>query len=179
VLLVIGIAAIAVAAAVVARDPDPPRPVAIDERHGVLGGIRFGASQAQVQARLGEPTDDYEGFFPRDVAYTGPIGIPSPQTDQRPPTVPTPLHYDGTSYLVSPTVGVFSMATTEAGARTSRGVGIGDDLTLVRERYPSVLCDEFGPREGHSYPWCRALVGDVRIFFGDDPIASITLTAYR
>src|SRR5687767_6210014 len=125
-LLVVVVAAIALAAAVVARDSEPTKLVAVDERRGVLGGIRFGATQAQVRTRLGEPTDDYEGFFPRDVAYTGPIGIPSPRTDQRPPKMPTPLHYDDTSYLVSPTAGVFSMATTDAGARTRGGVGIGD-----------------------------------------------------
>ena len=112
-------------------------------------------------------------------AYTGPVGIPSPASDQRPPRMPTPLHYDDTSYLVSPTIGVFSMATLERGARTGSGVGVGDELALVRSRYRSVSCGEFDNGEGHTYPWCRALVGDVRVFFGDDPVASITLTSYR
>jgi hypothetical protein len=32
--------------------------------------------------------------------------------------------------------------------------------------------------ESPSYRWCRALVGGVRVFFGGDPIESITLTSY-
>jgi hypothetical protein len=32
--------------------------------------------------------------------------------------------------------------------------------------------------ETPTYPWCRALIGDTRVFFGRDPIESITLTSY-
>ena len=77
------------------------------------------------------------------------------------------------------------MATVEAGARTRAGVGVGDPLELVRQRYESTKCGEaradeplFGG-EGPTYPWCRAVVGSVRVFFGDDPIKSITMTGYR
>lgn len=97
--------------------------------------------------------------------------------------MPTPLHYRDTAYLVSPTVGVFSMVTLESGARTREGVGVGDELARVRERYDRVDCGESVAGEGlfgetPMYPWCRAIVGDVRVFFGEDPIESITLTSY-
>jgi hypothetical protein len=184
-LIVIVAAAVVVALTLsLARDDDEAPTVLVDERTGVLHGIRFGDSEAKVRARLGEPSDDHQGVFPQGADYTGPPAIPSPQTDQRPPRQPTPLHYDESAYLVSPTVGVFSMATLERGARTRAGIRVGDDLEVVRERYERVECGEavagealFGG-ETPMYPWCRAIVGDVRTFFGEDPIESITLTRY-
>jgi hypothetical protein len=180
----IGVTALALVAVTAGCGGGDDEPVLVDERRGVLHGIRFGASAEEVRARLGEPTDDGEGVFPEGADYTGPPSIPSPQSDQRPPRMPTPLHYDDTAYLVSPTVGVFSMSTLEGGARTRAGVAVGDTLELVRERYDRVRCGEavageavFGG-ETPTYPWCRAIVGEIRVFFGDDPIASITLTSY-
>ena len=170
-------AALAVARAT--RDEDESPPVLVDERRGVLRGVELGASADDVRARLGEPTDRRQGFFPAGSRYTGPPGIPTPASDHR---APAPLHYEETAYLVSPTRGVYSMATLRRGARTRAGVGVGDDLEIVRERYGRVECREspageaiFGG-ETPTYPWCRAIVGDVRVFFGGDPIESITLT---
>jgi hypothetical protein len=186
-LIVAAVAAAVVAAAVVlivaAGEDEPREPVLVDERAGSLHGVRFGDSEAAVRRRLGSPTDDAPGVFPEGKDYTGPPSIPSPRSDQRPPRMPTPLHYGDTSYLVSPTVGVFSMATLESGARTRAGVGIGDDLDRVRERYDRVECGESVAGEAivgetPMYPWCRALVGNVRVFFGEDPIESVTLTSY-
>lgn len=159
--------------------------VLVDERNGVLHGVRFGASEREVRDRRGEPSDDREGYFPEGARYTGPPAIPSPQVDQTAPRgAPTALHYGQTAYLVSPTVGVFSMTSLEHGARTGTGIGVGDDLRLVRARYDRVACGKatagepmFGG-EPPSYPWCRAIVGDIRVFFGEDPIKSITLTSY-
>ena len=175
-------AAVVVTILVAVADEDPA-PVLVDERAGSMHGVRFGDSEAAVRRRLGSPTDDAQGVFPEGRDYTGPPSIPSPPSDQRPPGTPTPLHYGDAAYLVSPTVGVFSMATLERGARTREGVGIGDELERVRERYDRVDCGESVAGEAlfgdtPMYPWCRALVGNVRVFFGEDPIESITLTSY-
>lgn len=169
-------AALAVARA--AHDDEPP-PVRVDERRGVLRGVELGASTDDVRARLGEPTDRSQGFFPHGRSYTGPPAIPTPPSDRG---APASLHYDDTAYLVSPTRGVYSMATLRRGARTRAGVGVGDDLELVRERYDRVDCGRSPAGEAilggqtPTYPWCRAIVGDVRVFFGGDPIESVTLT---
>jgi hypothetical protein len=32
--------------------------------------------------------------------------------------------------------------------------------------------------EPPTHPWCRVIVGDVRVFFGGDPIKSVALTTY-
>jgi hypothetical protein len=168
-----------------ARRDEDAQPVLVDERAGVLHGVRFGDDERAVRARLGEETDDRPGYFPAGADYTGPVAIPSPQSDLGSRVPPSELHYDDAAYLVSPTTGVFSMATLEKEARTRAGVGVGDELGLVRERYDRVECGEaiageplFGS-EPPTYSWCRVIVGDVRLFFGGDPIESITLTSDR
>jgi len=76
------------------------------------------------------------------------------------------------------------MAILERGARTRTGVGVGDELDRVRERYERVECGEavagepLFSGEPPTYSWCRALVGGTRVFFGGDPIESITVTSY-
>lgn len=181
-LLVVG-AGIAAAFVFVREDEEAP-PVLVDERDGVLHGVRFGDSEREVRARLGEETDDRDGVFPEGADYTGPPVIRSPETDQGSRIPPSELHYDDTAYLVSPTVGVFSMTTLEEGARTRAGVGVGDDLELVRERYARTECGEAVAGESllggepPTYPWCRVIVGNTRVFFGEDPIESVTLTWY-
>jgi hypothetical protein len=176
-LLLVAVAGIATALVLALRGEGAP-PVLVDERHGVLHGVRFGDSEGGVQARLGGETDDRGGVFPEGAKYTGPISIPSP--DRAPPSE---LHDHDTSYLVSGTVGVFSMSTLEHGARTRAGVGVGDEL--VRLRYDRTECGEavageplFGG-DPRTYPWCRAIAGGTRVFFGGDPIESITLTRYK
>lgn len=146
--------------------------VVVDERGGSLGGVRFGAATSEVRARLGEPSDGEDGFFPAGTRYTGPPSIPAPAGDRR----PAALHFGETAYLVSASAGVFSMATVAEGARTRAGVAVGDPLARVRERYGRVRCGEARRSGAAGYAWCRALVGPVRVFFGGDPIASITLT---
>jgi hypothetical protein len=175
--LVIVIAA--AAAAVVLADGDRPA-VHVDERRGVLEGVAFGDDVGRVRSLRGEPSDDDPGFFPSGSDYTGPPGIPIPAADGR--VAPTELHYGTTAYLVSATAGVFSMATLDDAAETRAGVGVGDDLELVRKRYHRVTCGESVAGESlvggdtPMYGWCRAIVGNVRVFFGEDPIESITLT---
>jgi hypothetical protein len=164
-----------------AEDEDP-QVIVVDERAGRLRGVAFGETAEEVRARLGAPTDEADGFFPEGADFTGPPAIPSPRSDQGSRVPPEELHYDDTAYLVSPTVGVYSMAMLARGARTRAGIGVGDDLEEVRKRYDRVDCGNaiageplFGS-DYPTYPWCRAIVGEVRVFFGADPIESVTLT---
>ena len=174
---------LAVAAAIAmtrARDEHPV--VLVDERAGVLRGVRFGDTTARIHARLGDPSDEEDGFFPAGTDFTGPPSIPSPRSDRGHLAPPEELHYDDTAYLVSRTAGVFAMASLADGARTRAGVGVGDELERVDEAYGRVSSGEAiagEPLFGDDYPkyaWCRAKVGAVSVFFGGDPIESITLT---
>jgi hypothetical protein len=148
----------------------------VDERAGVLRGVRFGDAVAEVRRRLGRTTDDEDGFFPAGTSFTGPPSIPTPASDQGTRAPPATLHFRDTAYLVSPTAGVFAMATLDERARTKAGVAVGDELARVREAYPRFQCGraDYGG-EGRSYQWCRTQVGRIRAFFGANPIESITL----
>jgi hypothetical protein len=183
VVAVVGVACVAAAAVAVTRGSEEPTPVLVDERSGELHGVRFGDSEDDVRALLGVETDDAPGFFPEGAQYTGPVAIPSPASDRDARTRPVELHFRDLAYLVSPTAGVYSMATLEAGARTRAGVGVGDSLPAARDRYSGAECGA-APRgeslTGGEQPtcgWCRVVVGDVRVFFGGDPIVSITMTS--
>lgn len=165
------------------RGDRPARSERVNETEGRLRGVRFGASAAQVRAALGKPTDDGQGFFPEGADFTGPPAIPAPSSDRGTRVSPETLHYQDAAYLVSPTAGVFAMAVLAEGAETRAGVRVGDSLERVRERYSSkVDCGEAAAGESlfggdpPTYPWCRTRIGDLGVFFGEDPIESITLT---
>jgi hypothetical protein len=147
---------------------------AVDETAGTLGGVRFGATPAQVRDRLGDPSDSADGFFPKGVAYSGPPGITSP--DQGTGTRPQTLHYGDSAYLFSPTVGVYAMATAARGSTTKAGVGVGDPLADVATSFKHIDCGQTAGGEPPSYNWCRATLPKLRVFFGGDPVRSITLT---
>lgn len=157
----------------------PATSVLVDERAGSLLGVRFGDTEDEVRARLGEPTDDYEGVFPEGAQYTGPQFIPIPESDAG-VAAQKPLHYGDAAFLVSRSVGVFAMITLDGDARTKAGVAIGDGLAKVREVYDRVECGEavggeaVGGGETPTYPWCLVR-GKVRVFFGEDPIDSIMI----
>jgi hypothetical protein len=183
-----GVALIVLALALVLRNGDDDRvtfaslrpALVVDERAGVLRGVRFGDTSAEVRRRLGRPSDDEDGFFPAGTDFTGPPNVPLPPSDRGTRVPPEMLHFRDTAYLVSPTAGVFAMATLAEGALTRAGAGAGDDLERVREAYEGVECGEaiggespFG--EPPTYPWCRTRVGRTRVFFGGDPVESITL----
>jgi hypothetical protein len=149
--------------------------VLVNERSGELLGVRFGDTGEQVRARLGEETDSEDGVFPAGALFTGPPSIPVPASDQATRAQPDELHYDETAYLVSPTAGVFTMVSLADGARTVAGVAIGDDLARVREAYERVDCGKTAYSDARNYAWCR-VSGDIRVFFGGDPIESITMS---
>lgn len=156
--------------------------VEVDERQGVLRGVRFGDSGLEVLDRLGAPSDDEQGFFPADAAYTGPPSVPLPRSDAGTRVPPATLHFQDTAYLVSETSGVFAMATLAEGASTRAGVGVGDDLDDARDAYDTLECGRASAGESlvpgfePTYEWCRTRVGRVQLFFGGDPIESITLS---
>jgi hypothetical protein len=159
------------------RETGPTQRTTLDER-GSYGGVGVGSSEADVRAALGEPGggDGYNPLSESD--YRGP-----PHIRVLGGVKPILLRYDETAYLLNTrTKRVFSMIVSKPGATTSRGVGVGDPLSGVRRNYENAVCGRavageplFGD-EVPTYPWCRIRRGDVEVFFGDDPIQSITVT---
>jgi hypothetical protein len=170
--------AVAAIALLVHGGSEAPQRVLVDERSGSVAGVRLGDSRADVLGALGPPTDDEDGFFPAERDFTGPPAIPTPEGRAE------PIHYKDVAFLVSAVSGVFAVAVLAEGGMTRAGVGIGDSLDRVRERYRGVMCGEaiagealVGPDP--TYEWCSTTLDDVHVFFGGDPIASITLRRAR
>lgn len=166
-------AALSSLAAACELDGAEPATRLVDESSGRFGGVGLGSSEAEVRRVFGEPGEG-DGYFPLGERYRGPPSVSF--TGYEPPVV---LRYDDAAFLLVD--GVFSLMTTDEGATTRRGVGVGDPLARVRERYARVRCGTAPAGEGvfgsdDAYPWCRTRVGDVDVFFGDDPIESVTLT---
>jgi hypothetical protein len=151
-------------------------PRIVDEQAGRYGDVRLGSSESDVRAAFGDPGGG-DGFFPLEAeSYRGPISIASP--DGREPIL---LRYEHVAFLLAPGHGVFALTVNDPDAVTLRGVGPGDPLDRVRE-YERVRCGEavageplFGG-DTPTYPWCRARLDSTEVFFGDDPIESVTLT---
>jgi hypothetical protein len=158
-------------------DDDPAAPSLLDERGGSYRGIRLGDTEAKIRSRFGAPGEG-EGFFPLGESF-GDIGGP-PAVRVWPPDSSSSraMRYEGVAFAVG-SEGVYAIIVTEP-ARTLRGVTIGDDLARSRRLY-AVGCGKgvAGERIGGgslTYPTCRGTIdGRVRIWFGEDPIASIAI----
>ena len=74
---------------------------------------------------------------------------------------------------------VYHFMVTARGARTRRGVGIGDRLAKAKKAYPRLECgtqNEDG--EYPTYPYCAGKVAPDRFaWFGEDPVRSIFLSS--
>jgi hypothetical protein len=179
--------ALALAIAVIDRDrtvhADRPRPVALDERNGRLGEAGLGDSAAAVEAHLGRApkrtVDD--GTAPLDSSLDSlgsPSSIPGP-----PSRHDSFLRYPKSSFWLGDDR-VYSIETIDPAGRTSRGVGVGDSMELVRHAYPELDCgeDSVGSDEPIPFPYCAGRTGPrTWIYFGGDytksgtPVTSITL----
>ena len=150
----------------------------VDERTGSYRGVTMGDSESEVRAALGEPAGG-DGFAP---AGESPADVGVPQFIPARGGMPTLLKYDDVSFLVGPG-GVYAFIVAAEGAHTRRGVAIGDDLDAARKRYELRCIDVAGGESlgggQEYYPSCRATVGGIRVWFGRDPIRSITLLSLR
>jgi hypothetical protein len=149
----------------------------IDERRGAYRGIEMGDSEAEVRRIFGNP-ESRAGFAPSD-HLPAEVGVPQ-SLPVLGATVPHPLRYDDAAFLVAEEYGVYALIIDEEGARTLRGVGIGDDLDEAKQAYHLRCIDVAGGEspagDVATYPSCSATIGrKMRIWFGRDPIRSITL----
>lgn len=150
--------------------PRPDGPVGIHVREGVLAGVRMGDTAGEIERNLG-PADYVDGFFPRrSRRFTGPLFVPAPDFIQA-----AVAQYADHAFLIG-SIGAYSLKTIARGAVTERGVRIGQPLRVARRAYPRAGCGRFSNGEGNAFRWCRARVGLNSVFFGGDPIASITVT---
>jgi hypothetical protein len=160
----------------------------IDENHGTYGGVGIGASPAGVRLVLGARrfAGPDEPLTPRNARSVSAIGGPR---FFRPSCRPTAagrggssrvrlLRYAQASFLFCENR-VVALVVSDRRARTQAGLGIGDRLEQARRLYRGLRCHRAPAAEG-GYPFCVGRLQPQRsLWFGDDPIGSITISAAR
>ena len=126
---------------------------------------------------LGKP-DRTPGFVPAGESPSE-VGVPEFIPAKGPGGL---LKYEGVGFLATPEGRVYAFIVTDAGATTMRGVSIGDRMDVARSKYRLECRDVAGGESllgrEESYPSCGArLSSGIRIWFGRDPIRSITLVS--
>lgn len=161
-----------------AESTEPAEPVLVDPVSGTAQGVALGATKAEVEAKLGNapPWNDDESVEPLEEDWQeigAPSGMAANQTYEALRYAHTTVELEGGH--------VISIVTAERGATTPAGVGVGDDLDSAQQAYPSLRCYDVSGAGGHgSYPACSGRLGPQRwLWFGEDPIRSITLASRR
>ena len=163
--------------------------VVIDENRGTYRGVGIGASAAAVRRALGNMPFARVGWAPwspKDAESFREVGAPSVLT---PPCRPTQspggrprlqiLRYREASFVFCDGR-VVAVTVIDEGARTQAGLRIGDPLRDARALYPGLRCGEAPSGDIGRYPFCVGRLQPRRsLWFGQDPIASITVSTTR
>jgi hypothetical protein len=170
----------------------------VDERAGRVAGVGLGTSRARLEHKLGQGRDttDTGGAGEPIGADHDAIGGPNSygfprRCDRRPvgnSTSPrgqglTSLSYSSLAFALCDNH-VYEFVTTAPGARTLRGVAIGQPLRAAKRAYPELRCgtstgDSTDPRTP-QYSYCAGQVGPHRyLWFGQNPIRSIAVASVR
>jgi hypothetical protein len=154
-------------------DDSGSRALFIEEGAGAYRGMAIGESREVVMRALG-----------RTRPSTGSIAPLGQDFDEigGPPFIATPgvthevLRYADTTVLLTEN-GVYGYVITADDAETVAGVGIGDNLGVVEDRYQDLECGIARAGEYRTFPYCGGMLGSGRwIWFGQDPIRSIVVT---
>jgi hypothetical protein len=148
----------------------------VDEQRASYRGVTLGASREEAEDALGD-TAPWTGNDPLGPLEPGwqrgaPRGalIVGTLDALRYPRVAVHLG-DGQ---------VVELIIAEPGARTTRDVGVGDRLASVRRVYPDLPCGSVRSGQAGSAPYCGGqIAADRWLWFGGDPIGSITLASVR
>jgi hypothetical protein len=152
----------------------------VDEQSGSVDGVTLRDGRKAIRRALGPGKDGRMlRITPDHVDFTS-LGLPwteDPVPGVRMRDVVT-MRRDGLSLLVAPHHGAYAIFVWRRNAQTTRGVRVGDDLETVPREYSDFRC---GVRnrtsEYPSYPYCLGRVGDTYVWFGQDPIRSITVAS--
>jgi hypothetical protein len=153
----------------------------IDENRGTYRGVGIGASADAVRRVMGAgrfaPKD--EPPTPRSARSISAIGAPAALTRACPSTAARPrvLRYRHVSFLFCDNR-VSALVVNDRQARTQAGLGIGDRLAQAQRLYPGPRCHRAASGEPGGYPFCVDRLQPQRsLWFGHDPIGSITISA--
>jgi hypothetical protein len=160
--------------------PEPARSYTLDETHASFRGVALGDAERRVVARFGpdqgEPggpvgpvgQDPYEAGSPG--TFAGTPGRPRPDDRTK------PLRYRGMSFVTNERR-VYVIMSSLPGTRTTRRIGVGDDLGRARRAYSGLSCRRATDEEGDdAFPYCLGRLDRGRyLYFGGDPIGTVAI----
>lgn len=167
-----------------AAESGATRIVRVDERKGSVQSVRLGDSLSEVKRRLpggveADPRTSPTLPLVGELEELGLPGIIDPPRDGTPIERFGLLRYRQLSITFAPPTGAFVIKIAIPGARTLAGVGVGDPLAAARGAYANMRCDVQNRNSEYvAYPYCTTkLENGFYIWFGQDPIRSITLSS--
>lgn len=166
-------------------DGAKPRPArgTINETDGAYAGVRLGDPKAAALRQLGPPARPqprHEGTGPNPYAgEDGPEFVPAGIN----PDIPGATAADVVVYrdveVAFDKRRVTAMLVYGRGARTLRGVTLGDSLVSARGRYPPQGTTCRPSASGHGWrisEHCEVSLGRICVYFGGDPITIIAIS---
>lgn len=158
--------------------------VRVDERKGSVQGVVLGDSVAAVKRQLPGGVEE-DAMTAKNVPLGGEVeelGLPwivAPPRGLAASDRMRILRYRHLSITFAPPTSAFLIQIAIPGALTRAGVGIGDRLDAAASAYPNMRCDVRNRNSEYvPYPYCTAkLENGPYIWFGQDPIRSITLSS--
>ncbi len=160
----------------------------IDEVAGTYGGVGLGDSPADITAVHGpnRPVGEYEAGGPKDAVAAGAsLDYPNFMRGIGAYCYADAcfIFYDPRSVLVPPnderlpaSTLVDSIEIASPGAKTLRGIQVGDSLEDVQDAYPDLTCGSEDQSEREEIDYCRGKFAvDRWIWFGGDPVNVIIL----
>jgi hypothetical protein len=161
----------------------------IDENRGTYRGVGIGASATAVRRVLGPRrfARQDEPPTPRNATSISAIGGPSALMRPCHPTAAGKgaasrarvLRYPEVSFLFCDNR-VLALVVSDPQARTQAGLAIGDQLAQAQRLYPGLRCGRASSGDAGGYPFCVGRLRPQRsLWFGHDPIGSITISATR
>jgi hypothetical protein len=169
------------------ESPPPARFAAIDETRGSYGGVAIGDGRRRVFDFFGrrQPVGEDESALPEGAPEDGVAGPPSIPITGAYCYVDVCFWFEepgrGIGDEGAPGIGpIEGFEITSPGARTLRGIQVGDDLDDAERAYPRLRCDDFKPGESWiEVSYCYGSVGrDRYIWFGGDPIEVIAVSGF-
>ncbi len=165
--------ATAVALARWPHDRQPAHPVPIDLATGSYAGVSLGDSE---QVALRKATEPLLSRNTQDLHQLA--GVNGADAFSSAYATETFVYRDHALMIRNGIV--VAIVITNPDAETAQGIGPGDGLALVAQRYPMLHCeahDGYGDEGPAGPPDCHGHVGDVGIWISEDPVQLVTIAS--
>lgn len=158
-----------------------PTSLVIDAGAGTVNDAGLGNGRHTTERELGNPSAAGR-LLSRVPEHLSIEDLGLPWTLDPIPGVPRArvqtLRYGGMSVLVAPGHGAYAFFIWRSGTQTTRGVRIGDSLKSATRHYRGLRCATRNRNSEYvPYRYCAGRVGKTYLWFGQNPIRSISVSA--